>query len=272
MSVEYTTPSLGSVQEAVAELEVVSPTLLIAWMALGVVCVGHVFLLRSMGPSAVHFFCGESGIKAWLVRTGIARSAVTPFARWISTGWPLWVFALGILLYRIFFEGPLDFIIQILGNPNLSRAFGMIFVVPIGIAAACWTFFSSKLASRLLAPVSNGEVIVWVTVMVAGSVSLFVEVLREASPKTLDLLLGDLTPALFYTCVGLACAFACVVAGLDYDGNKDAASTKELPGTGLARSLHLLVLAIALLAAVAAVFVVPAVDRRQFAAANVFGG
>jgi hypothetical protein len=257
----------------------VDPVLLMFWTFAGWVCVFHIFLLWWMSPSMVSFFRGDGIFLGKVPGMTWVRNKWVKFVRKVEdkrTGsivwWRImWVF---YAIWTAIMQGPYNLLMQLMSNPDTSRLIGMGVIFPIGLACYLWVFMNprlpfmawaiKKLPSGWIEPPGSTESIVWITVFTVGILCGAVEFLHAFYPPIVKLVLGDVPVPLFHAGILIAAGFACIMTGIDVDGNHPKSPEDTTKSYQRARSTHIAILGVSLLAVVVTYLVLPAVDRKSF--------
>ena len=255
----------------------VDPVMLMFWAFAGWVCVLHIFLLWWMPPAWVSFFCGDG------IFLGMISGMIWLRNKWVKivkkvedkrTGSIVWWRIMWLLYaaWAAMMQGPYNLLMRLIGNPDTSRLICMGVIVPIGLACFLWVFMdprlpfidwaTKKLPPGWVEPPGSTESIVWVTVFTVGMVCGSVEFLNAFYPPIVKLALGDVPVPVFHAGIMIAAGFACIMTGIDADGNHRSQDPTE--SYKRARSTHIAILGVSLLSVVVTYMVLPALDRKSF--------
>lgn len=263
----------------------VEPVMMMFWMFAGWACVLHVLLMWWMPPYLVSYFLGD-GI--FLGNVSFVKSLRDRWVKCVTyveelrTGSVVWWRVLWIFyaLWAMAMQGPVSIIMHLIGNPDTSRVIGMGVIAPLGMACYLWVFMNPRypfidlaikfLPSGWIEPPGSTESIVWVTILMAGMICGSVEFMNAFYPPIVKLALGDMPVPVFHASIMIAAGFSCVMAGVEVDGNHVSKSDdsdpmkKKVESYERARSTHMAVLGVSLVAVATAYVVLPALDRQSF--------
>ena len=288
----------------VGELIGIDPILLMYWVFAGGACLFHVCLLWFLSSSWV-VFLREKGILMFLLEW-LAKPFVAFFHLFYkpkhdpnappSTSWWVrlvdwveekrttsvywwYILFLSYSIWTMLMEGPYSLIQRIVSDPDTSCIIFMGIVAPIGIATITWTlmnpsvyyigWISSILPSGWIQPPGSSESIVWVTGVTLCFLCGTLELLNAIYPPVVNIFMGDVSLPVFYAGIVIATAFACIMSGIEIDGNHASADSEDEERNRIesyhnSRVYHLGFLSISLMAVVLTYIVLPAVDRKSF--------
>ena len=247
----------------------VDPILLMCWAFAGLACVVHVILLWWMPPSWVIFF-REKGLLVLLMK----NQAWIKFVTWIeqkrTTSVVWWRSLFVIYSLWIVIKGPYSIVQRLISNPDTSRLVGMAIVLPVGLAGVLWIpstnfidWLREKLPSGWIETPGSSESIVWVTGLIIACLCGSLELLNSVYPPLIKMLLGDVPLHIYHVGILLAAGFACIMTGIEVDGNYDDAVEPQTRYQQT-RTYHMAFFSISLCAVVVTYLVLPAVDRKSF--------
>lgn len=251
-----------------------------------VLCAAHVAVLTFSPIGVVHVACSEGVVRRRMLDWHFAVDYVDPLVEWTRRGKARLVFAILGALVRMIVIGPIQLMLRLIMDPDISRLLALGVLAPMAAAAVAWAMLMSGVGAAALefmlpsgwledpAP-DRVENVVLVTLAVLACVGVVVEGMRVfAPPWILVLVLGRLSLSLYLVGLAAAFVFACVLSCLHSDGilaKSPPPEGEQQDAGGVAsradglRKTHLALLGIALGAVAVAHVVLPVQNRRQFA-------